>query len=96
MMFVAPLLRCGELVHVLPEVIHADSRVALVYLDREFVPPQVKAFIETITSWARRELATGEAAMQQLINVRAPATASARPAAKVRRAAKPPRKPRAR
>jgi DNA-binding transcriptional LysR family regulator len=52
-MFLAgPLLESGELVHVLPGIIEADTQVALVYPEREFVPPQVRAFIDAVAAWA--------------------------------------------
>ncbi|HWZ92419.1 MAG TPA: LysR family transcriptional regulator [Polyangiaceae bacterium] len=46
-----PLER-GELVRVLPEVIHAETRVAVVYQEKELLPPQVRAFIEVLVAWA--------------------------------------------
>jgi DNA-binding transcriptional LysR family regulator len=39
----------GALVQVLPGVVEAESRVALVYPERELVPPQVRAFIDELT-----------------------------------------------
>lgn len=47
----APLER-GELVRVLPNVIHAESRVAVVYQEKELLPPQVRAFIDVLIAWA--------------------------------------------
>ncbi len=49
-------LASGALVQVLPEQLVADSRIALVYLEREFVPPQVRAFVDTVAEWASDEL----------------------------------------
>lgn len=49
---VALQLERGELVHVLPDVIGADARVALVYPEKEFLPPQVRAFIDAVVAWA--------------------------------------------
>jgi DNA-binding transcriptional LysR family regulator len=46
-----PLLE-GKLVHVLPDVLGADTRIAVVYPERQFVLPQVRAFVESIVSWA--------------------------------------------
>jgi len=46
-----PLER-GALVRVLPELIHAESRVAVVYQERELLPPQVRAFIDVLVAWA--------------------------------------------
>jgi DNA-binding transcriptional LysR family regulator len=52
MMLVGELIESGVLVHVLPRLIEADSRVAAVYLEREFVPPQVRAFVDALAAWA--------------------------------------------
>jgi len=46
-----PLER-GALVRVLPELIHAESRVAVVYQEKELLPPQVRAFIDVLVAWA--------------------------------------------
>ena len=50
--FVAADFERGALVHVLPEVIGARSHIALVYLEREFLAPQVRAFIDAVVEWA--------------------------------------------
>lgn len=42
----------GELVHVLAGIIEAEARISVVYPEREFVPPQVRAFIDTVVAWA--------------------------------------------
>ena len=49
---VTRLLERGELVHVLPDLIREEARVALVYPQKEFLPPQVRAFIDTVVAWA--------------------------------------------
>lgn len=54
----------GDLALVLPNVVGAHVRVAVVYAEREFVPPQVKAFVEAVAKWAPRELA--ESARQRV------------------------------
>jgi DNA-binding transcriptional LysR family regulator len=46
-----PLER-GALVRVLPEQIHAESRVSVVYQEKELLPPQVRAFIDLVVAWA--------------------------------------------
>jgi DNA-binding transcriptional LysR family regulator len=46
-----PLER-GALVRVLPELIHAETRVAVVYQEKELLPPQVRAFIDLLVAWA--------------------------------------------
>jgi DNA-binding transcriptional LysR family regulator len=79
---VVPLIERGELVHVLPGVIEAPASVAVVYLDREYVPPHLRAFVEALSLWARRELATGVTALQQMTNVRPPASQASQKSAK--------------
>jgi DNA-binding transcriptional LysR family regulator len=49
---VGPHLERGELVHVLPDAIRGESHVAVVYQEREFLPPQVRAFIDALVAWA--------------------------------------------
>lgn len=48
---VRPHLESGALVHVLPGAIQADSHIAVIYAEREFMPPQVRAFIDAVTAW---------------------------------------------
>ncbi|HVK63969.1 MAG TPA: LysR family transcriptional regulator [Polyangium sp.] len=49
---VQPHLESGALVHVLPGAIQAESHIAVVYPEREFLPPQVRAFIDAVVAWA--------------------------------------------
>lgn len=51
-LLIAPLLESGALVQVMPSVIHAESRVCVVYPEKEFLPPQVRAFIDAVVEWA--------------------------------------------
>jgi hypothetical protein len=57
-MAVSPLLLAGvplergALVRVLPDLIQAESRVSVVYLEKELLPPQVRAFIDLLVAWA--------------------------------------------
>ena len=53
---VRPHLESGALVHVLPGAIHADSHIAVIYAEREFMPPQVRAFIDAVTAWGGGDL----------------------------------------
>jgi DNA-binding transcriptional LysR family regulator len=53
-----PYLERGELVHVLPDLIREEARVALVYPEKEFLPPQVRAFIDAVVAWAPGRLET--------------------------------------
>jgi DNA-binding transcriptional LysR family regulator len=55
-MFVAPLIERGELVQILAGTLEVESQVAVVYVERELMPPQVRAFIDAIVTWARAEL----------------------------------------
>jgi len=50
---IARELERGELVRVLPEKVGADGRIGLVYTEREFLPSQVRAFIEAVVAWSR-------------------------------------------
>jgi DNA-binding transcriptional LysR family regulator len=52
MLVVGVQLQRGALVRVLPELIHADSRVSVVYQEKELMPPQVRAFIDVLVTWA--------------------------------------------
>ena len=45
-----PLER-GALVRVLPELIHAESRVSVVYPEKELLALQVRAFIDVLVAW---------------------------------------------
>ena len=45
-------LERGTLVRVLPELIHAESRLSVVYQEKELLPPQVRAFIDVLVAWA--------------------------------------------
>jgi DNA-binding transcriptional LysR family regulator len=51
LLIAAPLER-GALVRVLPELIHAETRVSIVYQEKELLPPQVRAFIDALIAWA--------------------------------------------
>jgi DNA-binding transcriptional LysR family regulator len=56
---VRPLLENGQLVHILAGTLQIESRVAIVYPEREFVPPQVRAFVDAVVAWAPGELDKG-------------------------------------
>lgn len=45
-----PLLDSGALVQVLPGLLEIESRVAIVYPEREFTPPQLRAFVDTVVA----------------------------------------------
>lgn len=51
-MLVGKLVTRGDLVHVLPELVGAESRVAIVYPERELLPAQVRAFLDVLAAWA--------------------------------------------
>ncbi len=44
-------LQGGELVQVLPRSLRVPGAVSIVYPEREFLPPQVRAFIDAIVAW---------------------------------------------
>jgi hypothetical protein len=46
------------LVHVLPDALRSESRIAVVYAKREFVPPAVRAFVDTVIAWGSAEFAS--------------------------------------
>src|SRR6266851_791113 len=52
MLLVGVPLERGALVRILPELIHAESRVSVVYQEKELLPPQVRAFIDVLVAWA--------------------------------------------
>ncbi|MDB4992744.1 MAG: LysR family transcriptional regulator, partial [Myxococcaceae bacterium] len=56
-LLVGTLIERGELVRVLPDVIQAESRVTIVYQEKELLPPQVRAFIDALVAWAPAALA---------------------------------------
>ncbi len=49
-------LESGALVQVLAGALSAEVRIAVVYPEREFVPPQVRAFVEAVVAWAPEAL----------------------------------------
>jgi DNA-binding transcriptional LysR family regulator len=49
-------LRAGTLVRVLDGQLGAEAHIAVVYPEREFVPPQVRAFVDAVVAWAPRIL----------------------------------------
>lgn len=53
----APHLDSGALVQVLAGVVGTELQIALVYPDRAFLPPQVRAFIDAVAAWVARERA---------------------------------------
>ena len=52
MVILGDLISSGALVHVLPGIVEADNRIAVVYPERELMPPHVRAFIEALVEWA--------------------------------------------
>lgn len=45
------LLADGALVHVLPDVLGADSRLSVVYAERELMPAPLRAFLDVVATW---------------------------------------------
>jgi len=45
----------GTLLPVLAGEVGAETRVFIVYLEREFIPPQLRAFVDTVATWASAE-----------------------------------------
>jgi len=52
---ISDVLETGALVQVLRGLVEAENRVAVVYPEREFVPPHVRAFIDVLLQWAPPE-----------------------------------------
>lgn len=48
----ADLIETGRLVHVLPGVLQSENRIAVVYVEREFLPPHIRAFVEALVEWS--------------------------------------------
>jgi len=48
---VAPHLDSGALVQVLADVVGAELQIALVYPERAFLPPKVRALIDAVAAW---------------------------------------------
>ncbi|MEY2934198.1 MAG: hypothetical protein RL033_4947 [Pseudomonadota bacterium] len=53
---VLPQLQSGALVPVLLGSIGAEVRISVLYLERELVPPQVRAFVDAVVEWAPGQL----------------------------------------
>lgn len=46
----------GKLVRVLPNVEGVESRIAIVYAEREFLPAPIRAFVDSMVAWAPKGL----------------------------------------
>ncbi|HEU4582887.1 MAG TPA: LysR family transcriptional regulator [Polyangiaceae bacterium] len=76
-----PHLESGALVPVLQGVLAAESQIAVVYPEREFVPPQVRAFVDAVVEW-------GPAALGRSVPARCVEAARQLGAAKARKRAR--------
>jgi hypothetical protein len=47
-------------VQVLAGIVEADSRLAVVYPERELVPPRVRAVVEAVVAWGAMFVSQGE------------------------------------
>lgn len=84
-----PHLESGALVRVLPSVIQAETQFAVVYPEREFVPPQVRAFVDAVVAWASTDPdVSGMAPLREAALSRTGARGTKAAPAKRRRAAK--------
>jgi DNA-binding transcriptional LysR family regulator len=45
------LVETGALVQVLPGIVETENRISIVYVEREFVPPHVRAFVDAMVEW---------------------------------------------
>jgi DNA-binding transcriptional LysR family regulator len=55
LMLAKPHLDDGTLIQVLSGEVGAEARLSVVYLEREFVPPQLRAFIDAVVAWSNAE-----------------------------------------
>lgn len=46
-------LASGKLIHILPDELGRDVRIVLLFKERELMPPQVRAFIDAASDWAK-------------------------------------------
>jgi DNA-binding transcriptional LysR family regulator len=51
-LLIEPELANGELRVVLDDKVGREERIAIVHAEREFVPPQVRAFVDAVVAWA--------------------------------------------
>nr|WP_298101126.1 LysR family transcriptional regulator [uncultured Shinella sp.] len=58
-------LESGALVQVLAGIVGAEMQIALVYPERAFLPPQVRAFIDAVAAWVPRELVANQRTLQR-------------------------------
>jgi DNA-binding transcriptional LysR family regulator len=56
LMVLYPALENGSLVPILPDTLRGEALIAVVYAEREFVPPAVRAFVDAVVEWAPAEL----------------------------------------
>jgi DNA-binding transcriptional LysR family regulator len=59
LMLVRAFLERGALVRVLPGELEAGSRVSIVYPEREFLTPQLRAFVDAVVAWAPEAIGKG-------------------------------------
>lgn len=52
MLLLGDALRTGALVQVLAGVVERENRIAVVYVEREFLAPPVRAFVDALVAWA--------------------------------------------
>lgn len=52
MLLIADHVETGALVQVLPGLVEAENRLAVVYPERQFLPAHVRAFVECLVAWA--------------------------------------------
>jgi len=49
---VQELIESGVLVELLTGSVGSETSLSIVYPEREFVPPQVRAFVDSVVAWA--------------------------------------------
>jgi DNA-binding transcriptional LysR family regulator len=73
-------LASGALVQVMAGLLEGQNSVAVVYPEREFVPPQVRAFVDAVVAWAPQMRGPAK-----VTSSRSSRTAAVRPRADARR-----------
>jgi DNA-binding transcriptional LysR family regulator len=70
LMLTEPHILAGRLQHVLPGLLEAESQVALVFVEREFLPPQVRAFVDAVVAWSAQGLPKLEEKCERVVRER--------------------------
>jgi hypothetical protein len=81
----APDLESGTLVQVLKGVVGTESRLSVVYAERAFLPPQVRAFVDELCRWVPSEILGRELEARKTVAARSTKSAEQKPRRKPRK-----------